>query len=77
MPCGMHGALPAAGCGVMGIMGGGGSGVSTLGGATSVEFNLGATIGDGTCQGLVRFERQGEVEGELKGLWTGWGGNGV
>jgi hypothetical protein len=61
----------------MGMTGGGGSGVSTLGGATSLEFNLGVTLGDGTWQGLIRCELRGEVEGELTGLWTGWGGNGV
>jgi hypothetical protein len=49
MPCGMYGALPAAGCGVMGMTVGGGSGVSTLRGATSLGFNLGVTLRDGTC----------------------------
>jgi hypothetical protein len=77
MPCGMYGVLPAAGCGVIGMTGGGGSGVSTLGGATSLEFNIGVTLGDGTWLGLIRCERRWEVEGELTGLWTGWGGNGV
>jgi hypothetical protein len=77
MRCGMYGALPAVGCGVIGMTGGGGSGVSTLGGDTSLEFNLGVTLGDGTWLGLIRCERRGEVEGELTGLWTGWGGNGV
>jgi hypothetical protein len=76
MPCGMYGALPAAGCGVMGMTGGGGSGVSTLRGATSLELKLGVTLGDGTRLGLIHCERRGEVEGELTGLWTGWGGNG-
>jgi hypothetical protein len=61
----------------MGMAGGGGSGVSTLGGATSLEFNSGVTLGDGTWLGLIRCGRRGEVEGELTGLWTGWGGNGV
>jgi hypothetical protein len=59
------------------MTGGGGSGVSTLGGATSLEFNLGVTLGDGNWQGLIRCERRWEVEGELTGLRTGWGGNGV
>jgi hypothetical protein len=61
----------------MGMTGGGVSGVSTLGGATSLEFNLGVTLGDGTWLGLIRCERRGEVDGELTGLCTGWGGNGV
>jgi hypothetical protein len=77
MPCGMYGALPAAGFGVMGMTVGGGSGVSTLGGATSLEFNLGVTLGDGTWLGLIRCERRGEVDGELMGLCTGCGGIGV
>jgi hypothetical protein len=47
----------------MGTTGGGGSGVSTLGGATSLELNLGVTLGDGTWQVLIRCERRGEVEG--------------
>jgi hypothetical protein len=64
---GMYGALPAAGCGVMVMPGGGGSGVSTLGGATSLEFNLGVTLGDGTWLGLIRCERRGKVDGELTG----------
>jgi hypothetical protein len=57
--------------------GGGGSGVSILGGATSLEFNLGITLEDGTWLGLICCELRGEVEGELTGLSTGWGGNGV
>jgi hypothetical protein len=73
----MYGALSAAGCGVMGMMVGDGSGVSTLGGATSLEFNLGVTLGDGTWVELIRCERQAEVDGELRGLCTGWGGIGV
>jgi hypothetical protein len=52
----------------MGMTVGGGSGVSTLGGATSLEFNLGVTLGDGTWMGLIRCECRGEVDGELKGL---------
>jgi hypothetical protein len=77
MPCGMYGALPAAGCRVMGMMGGGASGVSTLGGDISLEFNLSVTLRYGTWLGLIRCERRGEVEGELTGLWTGWGGHGL
>jgi hypothetical protein len=61
----------------MGMMGGGGSGVRNLGGATSLEFNIGVTLGDGTWLGLIRCERRGEVDGELTGLCTGWGVNGV
>jgi hypothetical protein len=53
MPCGMYGALLAAGCGARGMTGGGGSGVRTLGGATSLEFNLGVTLGDGTWLRLI------------------------
>jgi hypothetical protein len=67
MPWGMYGALPAAGCGVMGMTVGGGSGVSTLGGATSLEFNLDVTLGDGTWLGLIRCERQGEVDENVRG----------
>jgi hypothetical protein len=59
------------------MTGGGGSGVSTLGGATSLEFNLGVTLGDGTWQGVSRCERRWEGDRELTGLCTGWGGNGV
>jgi hypothetical protein len=61
----------------MGMTVGGGSGVSTLGGATSLEFNLGVTLGDGTWMGLIRCERRGEVDGELTGLCTCCGGIGV
>jgi hypothetical protein len=45
------------------MMGGGGSGVRTLGGATSLEVNLGVTLGDGTWLGLICSGRRGEVEG--------------
>jgi hypothetical protein len=58
------------------MTGGGGSGVGTLGGATSLEFNLGVTLGDGTWLGLICCERRGEVDGELTGLCAGWGGSG-
>jgi hypothetical protein len=51
----------------MGMTGGGGSDGSTLGGDTSLEFNLGVTLGDGTWLGLIRCERRGEVDGELTG----------
>jgi hypothetical protein len=58
----------------MGMMVGGGSGVSTLAGATSLEFNLGVTLGDGTWLGLIRCDRRGEDDGDLTGLCTGYGG---
>jgi hypothetical protein len=74
MPCGMYCALPAAGCVVMGMTGGGGSGVSTLGGATSLEFNLGVTPGDGTWHGLIRCERRG---GRWREIVQGYGLAGV
>jgi hypothetical protein len=61
----------------MGMTGGGGSGVSNLGGATSLEFNIGVTLGDGTWLGVSRSEHRGEGEGYLMGLWTGWGGKEV
>jgi hypothetical protein len=61
----------------MGTTGDGGSGVTTLGGATSLELNLGVTLGDGTWMGLIRCERRGEVDGELTGLCTCCGGIGV
>jgi hypothetical protein len=77
MPCGMYGALAAAVCGVMGMTVGGGSGVSTLGGATSLECNMGVTPGDRTWLGLTRCERRGEVDGEPTGLCTGCDGIGV
>jgi hypothetical protein len=48
MPCGIYGALTEAGYGVMGMTVVGGSGMGTLGGATSLEFNLGVTLGYGT-----------------------------
>jgi hypothetical protein len=38
----------------MGMTVGGGSGVRILGGATSLEFNLGVTLGDGTWIGSNR-----------------------
>jgi hypothetical protein len=37
----------------MGIPVVGGSGVGTLGGATSLEFNLSVTLGDGTWMGMT------------------------
>jgi hypothetical protein len=52
----------------MGMMVGGGSGVCTIGGGTSLKLNLGVTLGDGTWMGLIRCERRGEGDGELKGL---------
>jgi hypothetical protein len=58
MPCGMYGALAESGCRVMGMMVVGGSGVGTLGGATSLEFNLGVTLGDGTWMGITLCERR-------------------
>jgi hypothetical protein len=54
----MYGALTEAGCGVMGMTLVGGSGVGTLGGATSLEFNLGVTLGDGTWMGITLCERR-------------------
>jgi hypothetical protein len=68
MPYGMYGALPDAGCGVMGMMVVGGSGVCTLVGATSLECNLGVTLGDGTWMGLIRCERRGVCDGEPNGF---------
>jgi hypothetical protein len=44
----MYGALTEAGCGVIWMTVVGGSVVGTLGGATSLEFNVGVTLGDGT-----------------------------
>jgi hypothetical protein len=67
----MYGALTEAGCGVMGMTVGGGSGVGTLGGATSLEFNLGVTLGDGTWMGITLCERRGASEGERTGVGTG------
>jgi hypothetical protein len=64
MPCGMYGALPEAGCGVMGMTVVGGSGVCTLVGATSLECNLGVILGDGTRMGLILCERRGVGDGE-------------
>jgi hypothetical protein len=58
MPCGMYGALTEAGCGVMGMTVAGGSGVCTLVGATSLECNLGVTLGDGTWKGITLCERR-------------------
>jgi hypothetical protein len=49
----MYGALTEAGCGIMGMTVVGGSGVCTLGGATSLECNLGVTLGDGTWMGIT------------------------
>jgi hypothetical protein len=68
MPCGMYGALPDAGYGVMGMRVGGDSGVCTLGGATSLECNRGVTLGDGTWMGLIRCERRGVGDGEPNGF---------
>jgi hypothetical protein len=51
----------------MGMTGGGGCGVSTLGGATSLEFNLGVTLVDGTWLGLIRCERRGKWKESLRG----------
>jgi hypothetical protein len=42
----------------MGMTVGGDSGVCTLVGATSLEYNLGVTLGDGTWMGLIRCERR-------------------
>jgi hypothetical protein len=53
MPCGIYGALTEAGCGVMGMTVFIGSGMGTLGGATSLEFNLGITLRDGTWIGIT------------------------
>jgi hypothetical protein len=58
MPCGMYGALTNAGCEVMRMTVVGGSGVCTLVGATSLECNLGVTLGDGTWMGLIICERR-------------------
>jgi hypothetical protein len=71
MPCGMYGALTEAGCGVMGVTVVGGSGVGTQGGATSLEFNLGATNGNGTSMGITLCEHRGASEGERTGVGTG------
>jgi hypothetical protein len=57
MPCGMYGALTDAGYGVMGMTVVGGSGVCTLVGATSLECNIGVTLGYGTWMGLILCER--------------------
>jgi hypothetical protein len=46
----------------------GGSGVGPLGGATSLEFNLGVTLGDGTWMGITLCERRGSSEGERTGV---------
>jgi hypothetical protein len=53
VPCGIYGALTEAGCGVMGMTVVGGSDVGTLEGATSLELNLGVTLGDGTWMGIT------------------------
>jgi hypothetical protein len=68
MPCGMYGALTESGCGVMGMTVVGGSGVCTLVGATSLECNLGVTLGDGTWTGITLCERRGASEGERTGV---------
>jgi hypothetical protein len=60
----MYGALTEAGCGVMGMPVVGGRGMCTLVGATSLECNLGVTLGDGTWMGLTLCERRGASEGE-------------
>jgi hypothetical protein len=67
----MYGALTVAGCGVMGMTVVGASGVGTLGGATSLDFNIGATLGDGTLMGITLCERQVASEGERTGVGTG------
>jgi hypothetical protein len=46
----------------------GGSGVGTLVGATSLECNLGVTLGDGTWMGLILCERRGVGDGEPIGF---------
>jgi hypothetical protein len=46
----------------------GGSGVGTLGDATSLEFNLVVTLGDGTWMGITLCDRRGENEGERTGV---------
>jgi hypothetical protein len=53
MPCGIYGALTEAGCGVTGMTVVGGSSVGTLGGATSLEFNIGFALGGGTWMGIT------------------------
>jgi hypothetical protein len=53
MPCGIYGALTEAGCGVMGMTVVCGSGMGTLGGDTSLEFNIGVTLVDGTWMGIT------------------------
>jgi hypothetical protein len=68
MPCGMYGALTEAGCGVMGMTVVGGSGVCTLVGDTSLDCNLGVTLGDGTWMGITLCERRGASEGERTGV---------
>jgi hypothetical protein len=67
----MYGAVMEAGCGVMGMTVVGGSGMCTLGGATSLEFNLGVTLGDGTWMGITLCDRRGASEGECTGVGTG------
>jgi hypothetical protein len=63
----MYGVLSAAGCGVMVMTVGGDSGVITLGGATSLEFNLGVILGDGTWMGLIRCEHREKATENLRG----------
>jgi hypothetical protein len=46
----------------------GGSAVVTLGGATSLELNLGVTLGYGTWIGITLLERRGASEGENTGV---------
>jgi hypothetical protein len=58
----MYGALTEAGCGVMGITVVDGSGMGTLGGATSQELNLAVTLGDGNWMGITLCERRGASE---------------
>jgi hypothetical protein len=77
MPCGIYGALADAGCGVMGMTVVGGSGVHTLVGATSLECNIGVTLGDGSWMRLIIFEHRGVSEGEPIGVWNCCGGLGV
>jgi hypothetical protein len=45
-----------------------GSAVVTLGGATSLEFNIGVTLGDGTWVGITLCERRGASEGKNIGV---------
>jgi hypothetical protein len=64
----MYGALTEAGCGVMGMTVVGGSGVCTIVCATSLECNLGVTLGDGTWTGITLYDHRGASEAERTGV---------